>query len=73
MGLKEETRKTFTTCRDCVYGYCRNGICYSCSEWEDRIGVVDDCFFCDKALSREQARVRIQDTEKAKCTKTEEI
>ncbi len=61
IGNKERARQTLTTCRDCVYGSCRNGICYSCSEWPERLGITGDDFFCDKAFRRDVARKMIEE------------
>ena len=56
MTAKEKALQTLVVCRNCVYGECRNGICYSCSEWPGRTFITEDTFFCDKALSREKAK-----------------
>ena len=56
MTAKEKAMQTLTVCRDCVYGDCRNGICYSCSEWPGRNFITEDTFFCDKGLHREKAK-----------------
>ena len=63
MTAKEKARQELTTCRDCVYGDVYGGINRFCSEWPDRVGIVDADFFCDKALRRGQTR---QDPENAK-------
>lgn len=54
-----------TQCKDCIYGDCHNGINRSCSEWPaiGKVYIVDDIFFCDKGLSREEAKRRLEDLE----------